>query len=99
MGVRKAAFSAVLLGTSIYILLPTPDELFIYPTVGFLLNYAIHLPFIYGVLLAMIAYRGAGVASLLGALLMGGKPIYNRFKALIRKKSLTASQAVRFKFC
>ena len=83
---RKVAFSTFLLGASLYILLPTPDELFIYPVVGFFLSYVFHIPFLYGVLLTMIIYRGVGVVGLLGALLIGGKPIYNSLKERYRKK-------------
>jgi hypothetical protein len=68
----------------LYILLPTPDEIVIYPVVGFFLSYVFHTPFFYGVLLIMIIYRGVGFASLLGALLIGGKPIYNKLKGRFR---------------
>ncbi len=83
--IRKVAFSTFLLGLSLYILLPTPDELVIYPAVGFFFSYAFHTPFVYGVLLTMIIYRTVGVASLLGALLIGGKPIYNNLKGSFKK--------------
>jgi hypothetical protein len=83
---RKVAFSTFLLGASLYILLPTPDEIFIYPVFGFFLSYVFHIPFLYGVLLIMIIYRGVGVVGLLGALLIGGKTIYNSLKERFRKK-------------
>ena len=36
----------------------------------------------------MIIYRGVGVACLIGALTVGGKPIYIKFKERIRKKNI-----------
>ena len=83
---RKVAFSTFLLGASLYILLPTPDEIFIYPVFGFFFSYVLHIPFVYGVLLSIIIYRGVGAVGLLGALLIGGKPIYNSLKERYRKK-------------
>ena len=86
MRLRRVALSSFLLATSMYILLPTPDEIFIYPVFGFFLSYALNIPFVYGVLLSIIIYRGVGAVGLLGALLIGGKPIYNSLKERFRKK-------------
>jgi hypothetical protein len=83
MTLRKVASSAFLFSTGLYILLPTPDELVIYPTLGLFFSYAFHIPFIYGVLLSMVVYRGVGVTCLLGALILGGKPIYFKLKEKI----------------
>jgi hypothetical protein len=44
------------------------------------------MPFIYGVLLSMVVYRGVGVTCLLGALFIGGKSIYFKLKEKILKK-------------
>jgi len=84
--IRKVAFSTFLLGFSIYIFLPTPDELFIYPAVGLFLSYTFHMSIVYALLLVTLFYYGAGVVSLLGALLIGGKPIYNNLKERYRKR-------------
>jgi hypothetical protein len=80
MAIRKVASLTFLFSTAVYILLPTPDELVIYPVLGLFFPYAFHMSFIYGVLLSMVIYRGVGVACLLGALLIGGKPIYIKLK-------------------
>jgi hypothetical protein len=80
MTLRKVAFSAVLFSASVYILLPTPDELVIYPVLSLFFAYAFHLPIVYGVLLSMILYRGLGGLCMLGALVIGGKPIYHKLK-------------------
>jgi hypothetical protein len=88
MTLRKVASCAFLFSTAVYILLPTPDELVIYPTLGLFLSYVFHLQFIYGVLLSMVIYRGVGVSCLLIALLVGGKPIYIKLKEKIESKRL-----------
>jgi hypothetical protein len=80
MTLRKAVFSTFLFSTSIYILLPTPDELLIYPSLALFFSFAFHLPFVYDLLLAMVMYRSLGSFCLLGALVIGGKPIYNKLK-------------------
>ena len=86
MRLRRVALSSFLLASSLYILLPTPDELFIYPVFGFFLAYVLHIPFVYGVLLSIIIYRSIGAAGLLGALIIGGKTIYYTLKEKWRKK-------------
>jgi hypothetical protein len=80
MTLRKIAFSAVLFSESVYILLPTPDELVIYPVLRLYFAYAFHLPIVYGALLSMILYRGLGSLCMIGALVIGGKPIYHKLK-------------------
>ena len=87
MALRKVAFSTFLLASSLYILLPTPDELVIYPVLGLTLSLGLHMPLVYGVLFAMIIYRGLGVTCLLNALIIGGKPIYYKLKERLAKKS------------
>jgi hypothetical protein len=77
---RKVALSTFLLGFSLYIFLPTPDELVIYPAVGLFLTYTFHISFVYAALLITLFYYGSGVVALLSALLIGGKPIYNSLK-------------------
>ena len=86
MQLRRVAFPTFLLGTSLYILLPTPDELVIYPVLGLFLSYVFQMPLVYGVLLSMIIYRGLGVGCLFGALLIGGKSIYYKLKERYQKK-------------
>jgi hypothetical protein len=86
MQLRKVAFQTLLLGTSLYILLPTPDELVIYPVLSLFFFYVFQMPLVYGVLLSMIIYRGVGVGCLCGALLTGGKSIYYKLKERYQKR-------------
>jgi hypothetical protein len=90
MQLRRVAFSAILLGIGMYIWLPTPDEIIIYPVLGFSLSYFFHMSLVYGVLLSMIIYRGTGSACLLTALLIGGKPIYYKLKERLKRKKPSA---------
>lgn len=77
---RKVAVSTFLLAFALYIFLPTPDELVIYPVVSLFLTYAFHMPIVYAVLIVTLLYYGSGVVALAGALMIGGKPIYAVFK-------------------
>jgi hypothetical protein len=86
MQLRRVAFSTFLLGFGLYIWLPTADEIFIHPVFGLFLSYFLNIPLAYGVLLSIIIYRGIGSACLLGALALGGKPIYHSLRDRIRKK-------------
>ena len=86
MTLRKVGYSAGMLAASIYILLPTPDELLIYPAGSFLFSYALHIPILYALLLTMVIYRALGVACLFGSLLVGGKPMYYMFKSRFKKQ-------------
>ncbi len=75
-----------MLATSLYILLPTADEIFIHPTLGLFLSCAFNLPYVYGVLLSIVIYRAAGLGCLLTALFIGGKPTYHTLKEKLAKK-------------
>jgi acyl-CoA synthetase (AMP-forming)/AMP-acid ligase II len=85
---RKVAFSAFLLAVSLYILLPTVDEIFIHPVFGLFLSIVLNVHLVYGVLLSIVIYRSIGFACLLIALLIGGKPIYINLKERFRKKEI-----------
>ena len=87
MQLRKVAVSAFLLGLGVYIWLPTADEIIIHPTLGLFLSIVLHINYAYGVLLSIIIYRIVGSACLLGALLLGGKPVYNKLKEKLRRKT------------
>jgi len=86
MQLRKVAVSAFLLGLGVYIWLPTANEIVIHPTFGLFLSIVLHINYAYGVLLSIIIYRIVGSACLLGALLLGGKPVYYKLKEKLRKK-------------
>ena len=62
MRYRKIAFPAFMLAMSLYILLPTADEIFIHPAFGLFLSYILQIPLVYGVLLSFIIYRTVGLA-------------------------------------
>jgi hypothetical protein len=76
MHFKKIFFSTVMLATSIYIIVPTADEIIIHPTFGLFLSYTLNLPYVYGVLLSIIIYRALGLVCLAVAILVGGKPAY-----------------------
>jgi hypothetical protein len=86
MYLRKTAYSTFLLAFALYIFLPTPDELVIYPVVGLFLTCTFHVSIVCAVLLITLFYYGAGVASLLGALIIGGKPIYISLKERCKRR-------------
>lgn len=86
MRLRRFAFSVSLLALSMYILLPTPDEIIIHPLLGWFLTNILNLPLIYGLMLSIIIYRSLGFTLLAVALLIGGKPIYYKLKERMRKK-------------
>ena len=87
MQLSKFTFSAFFLGLGVYIWLPTADEIVIHPTFGLFLSIILHINYAYGVLLSIIIYRTIGSACLLGALLLGGKPVYNKLKEKLRRKA------------
>jgi hypothetical protein len=88
MRFSKIAFSVFMLGASLYILLPTADEVIIHPALGLFLSYALKIPLVYGVLLSVILYRTLGCVCLAVALITGGKPIYAKLKEKLAKKKL-----------
>jgi len=87
MQLRKVAVSAFLLGLGVYIWLPTADEIVIHPTLGLLLSNILHINYAYGLLLSIIIYRIIGSACILGSLLLGGKPVYNKLKEKLKRKN------------
>ena len=98
MRLRRVAFSAFLLAVSLYILLPTADEIIIHPAFGLFLSIVLNVPLFYGVLLSIVIYRGVGFACLLIALLIGGKPIYIKLKERFRKKEIVKKNQRRTEF-
>jgi hypothetical protein len=82
----KVAFSAVMLGLGVYILLPTADELVIHPVLGLFFSYAFNIPFYEGVLISVVLYRVAGLLCLFSAIAVGGKPVYFKFKEKMQAK-------------
>jgi hypothetical protein len=89
MRFKKIAFVALMLAVSVYILMPTADEIVIHPTFGLFLSYTLSIPYLYGVFLSIIIYRAIGVGCLVVALLVGGKPTYYALKEKIAKKGIT----------
>jgi hypothetical protein len=85
MQLRKVAVSAFLLGLGVYIWLPTADEIVIHPTFGLFLSIVLQINYAYGVLLSIIIYRIIGSACILGSILIGGKPVYNKLKEKLKK--------------
>ena len=77
-----------MLGASLYILLPTADEIFIHPAFGYFLSVALHVPYLEGVLLSIVLYRVLGCACMAAALITGGKPAYNKLKESLAKRRL-----------
>jgi hypothetical protein len=91
MQLKRVAFSLFLLGVGTYIWLPTPDEIAIYPVLGFFLSYLLNVSLFYGIVFAMVIYRGIGSACLLSALLIGGKTAYQQFIVRFKRKSKTTT--------
>lgn len=87
MQLRKAAVSAFLLGLGIYIWLPTVDEIFIHPSLGFFFSYILNINIAYGVLLSVLVYRGIGSACIIGAIFLGGRQVYTKLKEKLKRKN------------
>jgi hypothetical protein len=92
MRLGRVAFAISLMGASIYILLPTADEIVIHPIFGLFLANVFNIRFVYGVILSAIIYRGVGITCLLTALIIGGKPVYQKLKERIRRKKRPAEK-------
>ncbi len=88
MQVRRVASSACLLGVSLYILLPTADEIVIHPVFGLFLSCVLNVPLTYGILLSMAIYRLVGIGCMAGALSIGGKQVYNKLKQRFKKAKI-----------
>ena len=76
-----------MLGLGVYIWLPTADEIVIHPTLGLFFSIVLHINYAYGVLVSIIIYRTIGSACLFGALLLDGKPVYDKLKEKLRRKA------------
>ena len=90
MHLTKVAVSTFLLGLSLYILLPTPDEIIIHPIFGLLISNSLKLPSHYGIFVSIVSYRIMGSIFLVTAIFIGGKPICQKLKENIKKKSENA---------
>ena len=92
MQLGRVAVSISLLGISVYILLPTADEIVIHPVFGYFLSTVLNIPLALGVLLSIVIYRGVGSVCLIVALFVGGKPIYHRLKDRLSRKEKQTHQ-------
>jgi len=89
MRFRKSIPLAIfLLSASLYILLPTLDEILIHPVFGLFLSQILDLPIIQGIGLSIVIYRSIGILCLICALIIGGKPIYQKLKARLKRKKV-----------
>ncbi len=86
MRFKKIVLPAFMLGASLYILLPTADEILIHPTLGLFLSYGLNIPYLEGVLISIILYRALGCVCMATALVTGGKPAYVKLKESFTKK-------------
>ncbi|MEX0920376.1 MAG: hypothetical protein WDZ69_02225 [Candidatus Pacearchaeota archaeon] len=80
---KTAAISILLLSLAIYILFPTPDELFIYPSLGLIISNLFSTSVLQGQLISATIYRGIGIIVLIMAIFVGGRPIYKKFRSKI----------------
>ena len=94
MGLRKTAFSTFLLALALYVFLPTPDQILIFPVVTAFLAYGLHVSVVFALILTSLFYYGVGVASLLGALAIGGKSMYWVFRERMLQKKRNCKYAV-----
>lgn len=85
MSRKEMAWALALLAVSVYILFPTPDELFIYPTLGLAFSSLFGISLLSGQIISAALYRLIGVIVLIFALVIGGKPIYKKFKSRVSK--------------
>lgn len=86
MRLRRVAVSAFLLGVGVYVWLPTPDEIVIYPALSIFFSLVFNLNLAYAVLLSVILYRGIGSVCLLGAIILGGKQTYLKIKERLKRR-------------
>jgi hypothetical protein len=83
---RRYVLALVFLSIALYILFPTADEAFVYPTVGSAISELFGTSLAKGIFISAVLYRGTGIIFLAIALFIGGKPIYRRLKTKLKKK-------------
>lgn len=88
MRLKKAALTTFLMAVFLYVILPTPDQLFIFPACTLFFAYTLHISLLYGLILISLLYYGTGAACLFSALLIGGKPVYYSLKDKYRKRKM-----------
>jgi hypothetical protein len=82
---KNISIAIILMGVSLFIILPTPDEIVIYPAFGFILSKLYNMPFIQGAVLTVIGYHTVGVLCMSGSLLLGGKQMLEKLREGIRE--------------
>jgi len=86
---RSIPLAIFLLSAGVYILLPTLDEIFIHPVFGLFLSQVLNVPTIQGIGISIIIYRSIGILCLLAALIIGGKPVYQKLKTRLKTKKVS----------
>ena len=82
---RKAALATFLLAYSLYIFLPTPDQLLIFHGGSLALSFVFHISIVNALVIISALYYGSGSVALTCALLVGGKPVYHNLGRRYRK--------------
>jgi len=75
--VSKKLARASFLGAGFYILLPTPDGVFIHPLFGSLLSHTFSMSFKQGIIISIVVYTSIGIIL---CLIGGGKQICHKLK-------------------
>jgi hypothetical protein len=81
---KNISIAIVLMGVSLFIMLPTPDEIVVYPAFGLIFSNLFNMPFIQGAFLAIIGYNTVGVLCMTGSFLLGGKQMLEKLRVGIR---------------
>ncbi len=82
---KNISIAIILMGVSLFIMLPTPDEVIIYPVLGFIISNLFNVPFVEGALITVIGYHTVGILCMTGSFMLGGKQMLEKLRVDIRE--------------
>ena len=83
---ERLAFSLALLGVALFVIIPTPDEMLIHPTIGYLLSSTFNMSIQSGIIWSIILYDGLGFLILLASIALGGEHVLKELNTRIDDK-------------
>ena len=91
---ERLAFSLALMGVALFVIIPTPDEMLIHPTIGYLLSHTFNTSLQSGIIWSIILYDGLGFLILLVSIALGGEYVLNELNTRIADKKINFIRSI-----
>jgi len=82
---KRTVLTITLIALGLHLLIPTPDETFVYIPMGYATADLLNIELNTGILIFAVTYHSLGAVLLIAAWIVGGKRAFNRIKSMLTK--------------